>query len=475
MRDGAIATLAIDRVWITRHGYAKLLDFRAPGVQPTAHRRNPPPRNRGRCFWRSLRGAPSNGRLTNRAWPPHGLASAAARRIGDDRDAGAARVCDLVGGRGPDGGTAAGSRSCGPLPACRVAERLWYCSCESRLSVLLIINPLMTRTLPPDVMALTSALRRLDLSRPVDSRERAALEVYIAGRFRPMITDRQHWTNPVTVGLLLRASSPSGSWPSTRPSPPTSWRRPQRRSVRSSEQQAAASALLHLVQRLSRALIGLILLLLTFIALFGLVWAFLLRGGLLLRACGIAVVTVDGKPASRLRALWRGLVAWGLVPAALVLVFTMGPAIGSLAGVLLLAGAVLAVVDPGRGLQDRIAGTRLVPQWVSFAGGSNNSCCGVDRANPQLFAMIDIGARERQPVGASRRRACLRRVARRPGVTLSRNPEGTWPRCERSVRAIEGEPTKRAGRGSGSCDGSHRRRSVRAFRSVRRRPRRWAC
>ena len=41
--------------------------------------------------------------------------------------------------------------------------------------------------------------------------------------------------------------------------------------------------------------------------------ASLFRGGLLLRVFGIAVVTTNGEPLSRLRALWRGLVAWGLV------------------------------------------------------------------------------------------------------------------------------------------------------------------
>ena len=38
LRDGSIATLTIGHVWITRDGYAKLLDFRAPGV-PAANQR----------------------------------------------------------------------------------------------------------------------------------------------------------------------------------------------------------------------------------------------------------------------------------------------------------------------------------------------------------------------------------------------------------------------------------------------------
>ena len=107
---------------------------------------------------------------------------------------------------------------------------------------------------------------------------------------------------------------------------------------------------------------------LTLIALFGVVWAFILRGGLLLRACGIAVVTRDGKPASRLRALWRGLVAWSLVPAAFWVALRVGVSTRSrslreeVAIGLFLVGVAWAVVHPTRGLQDRLAGTWLVPQ-----------------------------------------------------------------------------------------------------------------
>ena len=100
----------------------------------------------------------------------------------------------------------------------------------------------------------------------------------------------------------------------------------------------------------------------TFIGAFGIVWAFVLRGGLLLSACGIAVVTRDGKPASRLRALWRGLLAWALVPAAFWLGIRLGVGVGVGVGVLFLAGAAWAVANPTRGLQDRIAGTWLVPR-----------------------------------------------------------------------------------------------------------------
>jgi uncharacterized RDD family membrane protein YckC len=90
------------------------------------------------------------------------------------------------------------------------------------------------------------------------------------------------------------------------------------------------------------------------------------RGGLVLLATGVAYVKRDGQKASRLRLLWRGAVAWSPVALALVL---CGVALGVksmplalLAGLpaLLLAGC--AVLLPERGLQDRLAGTWPVPR-----------------------------------------------------------------------------------------------------------------
>jgi hypothetical protein len=365
LTDGSLVTLETDHVWITRDGYAKLLDFRTPDVQPTARRDEPATPESGQAFLAfvarsALYGSDDEpGATVARAREALPLSASAtletlARRGFGTSSEVVARTSSLL--QGPD--RVGRWRRAASLSVFGIAP-------AAALSVLLIINPLMSRTLPPDVMALASALRRLDLS-PVDSRERAALEVYIAGRFRPMITDRQTWTNPVTVGLLgprrLLAERVVTEHPTVSTDELATATAALGPFLRAEERAQERARSFTLSRDSAGTVLGVSLLLLTFIAPYGLVWAVLLRGGLLLRTCGIAVVTVDGKPASRLRALWRALVAWGLVPAALVLVFTMGPAIGSLAGVLLLVGAVLAVVDPGRGLQDRIAGTRLVPQ-----------------------------------------------------------------------------------------------------------------
>jgi uncharacterized RDD family membrane protein YckC len=102
--------------------------------------------------------------------------------------------------------------------------------------------------------------------------------------------------------------------------------------------------------------------------------ALLFRGGVLLRGLGIAVVTADGSNASRGRVFWRNFIAWAPVlaapvPAALVRVLRAG--VGeelpwtTFMWVTLAALAVPTVISlllPERSLQDRLAGTYLVPR-----------------------------------------------------------------------------------------------------------------
>ena len=109
-------------------------------------------------------------------------------------------------------------------------------------------------------------------------------------------------------------------------------------------------------------------------AVIGIGMAWLFRGGLFLRTFGVEVVTRIGAPASRLRTLWRGLLAWSPVIIAFVLLVPnpillrirdareVAFVIGVCAATIFVVGAVWAVMYPERGLQDRIAGTYLVPR-----------------------------------------------------------------------------------------------------------------
>jgi eukaryotic-like serine/threonine-protein kinase len=100
-------------------------------------------------------------------------------------------------------------------------------------------------------------------------------------------------------------------------------------------------------------------------ALAGMLLAVPTRGGLGLRLGGIAVQKIDGGRPSRLRCLWRGLLAWGpLIVPGVIAVATRRPSFWWIVGgwALLLGGGIYALARPARGLQDLLAGTHLVPR-----------------------------------------------------------------------------------------------------------------
>jgi hypothetical protein len=87
----------------------------------------------------------------------------------------------------------------------------------------------------------------------------------------------------------------------------------------------------------------------------------------LLRLLGIAVVTRTGADAYRLRVLWRAIVAWspcvigGIGTSFLALIVPMPAAIGIVVTIVV-ALVIWSAALPDRGLQDRLAGTWLVPR-----------------------------------------------------------------------------------------------------------------
>jgi hypothetical protein len=95
--------------------------------------------------------------------------------------------------------------------------------------------------------------------------------------------------------------------------------------------------------------------------------ALFFRGGVLMRALGIAVVTSDGSDASRGRMLWRACIAWSWLPLSALLITMLAPVAGVVAAVAVTTILVVGVViwsagTRGRSLQDRLAGTWLVPR-----------------------------------------------------------------------------------------------------------------
>lgn len=108
-----------------------------------------------------------------------------------------------------------------------------------------------------------------------------------------------------------------------------------------------------------------------FVGAMALIGALATRDGFTFRPFGAALVTKKGSQASRLRALIRTLVACSPI-ALLIMLILKGPK-PQLLGVgwmlletsvllVFLAGAVWALLHPVRGIQDRIAGTWIVPR-----------------------------------------------------------------------------------------------------------------
>jgi hypothetical protein len=112
------------------------------------------------------------------------------------------------------------------------------------------------------------------------------------------------------------------------------------------------------------------------------VWAFAFRGGLSYRITGMALVRRDGRPAARWQTAWRGALLWLPFAGFLFLSVTLtwefwstGPGpnppmwmahlatfLWWLAVALLPAYVLLALWQPARSLNDRLAGTWLVPR-----------------------------------------------------------------------------------------------------------------
>jgi uncharacterized RDD family membrane protein YckC len=374
LNDGSLGRLSLDRVWITRDGRAKLLDFRAPSAPNHSPATTAVPATSAQTFLSEVatsalsglpRGTTEIGRRPRHALPVS--ASALLDALDHEQLENWSDVVDR---------TTALTKGADRVERGRRAATLLPC----------VIMPL---TMAVFVAAMTSMMRYTLGERFAEIEElsmtlseltmpstgvfdRAAAEIYIAGRFGPTLSNPQLWTDPLTAGILgphrqvierIGAEHP-------RVSP---------------EEMAAATAALgpflerqasirQIRQSLGVWTVGRFMFGVTFLmtALMGIATAWLFRGGLLLRAFGMEVVTNDGEPVSRGRALWRGLLAWGLVIIAPILFVpafrpagipeNVAIAVGVVMATLFVAGAAWAVVYPNRGLQDRIAGTYLVPR-----------------------------------------------------------------------------------------------------------------
>jgi eukaryotic-like serine/threonine-protein kinase len=387
-KDGTLpAVLTLDRVWITADGRAKLLDFPAPGVAPTPR---PPqigdsPDRPPLCDWRpkadsflgqvacaalegrteaATRTAPDTPRVP---LPFH--ARSFFERLSVFPDAGAivAALQPLL------AQPAAVSRlrrlgvigGCLAFPAVATVGMLvgfsFMNTFERRQPELARLSELLQQRQGVRMMA------RMSRDKRDPAPTERALAIYIAGHFRQAITNTDQWTSLFAVSMINGESRRFAEESLAKHPNPTD------------QEISEATQVLKPYLETSRAqktgflrepwflpIVGGVCLVI-YVAVPAVLAALLFRGGLLLRIFGLAVARTDGRRASRLRVFWRSLIAWSpvlLAPVLIaVLVSVLGPYGGGALVVALVAGLVgWSLALPGRGLQDRLAGTWLVPR-----------------------------------------------------------------------------------------------------------------
>ncbi|MBN2506840.1 MAG: protein kinase [Verrucomicrobia bacterium] len=379
--DGTLpAVLALDRVWITADGRAKLLDFPAPGVLPIGDGRAAP--------------------ASPDSLPP-------GRRIAEARAFLNEVARAALEGR-PEAGDANRSELAVPIPL-HARKFLRFVSTLAHLEdIAAALTPLLQRVAvvsrgrrlavvaacaafptlagigmafgvqmfdrlqrdQPGILELSSVLGQRAAMRSWWMRRNAGLEdrlvaIYVAHHFRSVITNANTWSNAFVLSLIKGESRRFAEQSVADHSHPTE-----------QEIQEADTALKPYVATspplgfLHESWFPLVVVgagLLVYVGFPALACALLFRGGLVLWALGVVIVRSDGGRASRLRVFWRALIAWSpvaLAPVWLAMLITVAEPFASavLATVLVGSLAVLSLAFPDRGLQDRLAGTWLVPR-----------------------------------------------------------------------------------------------------------------
>lgn len=378
------AVLALDRIWITSEGRAKLLDFPAPGVDRQSPWRKLPavagddPASRwpflnqvavAALEGRAVEPQEAGGRAVAVPLPLHAKGVLDELPTAEGPELLAIRLKPLL-GRTP---SVTRTRRLGLLAGCVVPLIL--------MAALVVLGLFMNRWWldeHPDVAPLHHCLKRLETleraSSPTNdarTEERRALDVYVAGRFGNTISDPAIWSSAFAGSLFSKnqrriAQRALAAYPHP-----------------SEEDVIEATARLQpFLDEMPDGLPGIsagmmpspVIIpmmacgtLLVWVAIPSVICALLFRGGLLMYVFGIAVVGGDGARASRLRTCWRSLVTWSpclLLPIFLALLM---PALGTTWSICLLLALLTAVVTwsvsmPERGIPDRIAGTYPVPR-----------------------------------------------------------------------------------------------------------------
>ena len=376
LKEGALPPLGLDRLWMRADGRTVLLDFEAPGVVASSSSAEATPMEllaavAGRV---TMPGAvskdlaprlPLSACVLLRRWSheaPRSLEEAKAQL----REAAASpeRL----------------SRWRRALPMAMTAGPFLFIGI-SALAVLPSPEALILTPEDREVIGLLTVLRT-DVppgsppGSPMRSPEyRLAVETYLAGQHGALLRNTSLWSSPNQgqdgdrPELRRMASDIAARYPSVTTEELARSRetiQPTLDRVRPPQSLGVASAGV-IVVNLMVAMGSLLVLFCSIVS------SIAVPGGAATRMIGLAVVTRDGKEIGRGRSLARTLIAWAPILVWLVLVANpivmgFGPASPvpvlaiSLAFGAMIAGVVWTIAAGDRGLQDRIAGTWVVPR-----------------------------------------------------------------------------------------------------------------
>lgn len=349
--DGRSPILSLSRIWITEKNRAKLLDFPAPGNSEESET----------VFESS---GDFLAAVSKNAETPIPLHAAEVQRNFGKTNSSAAHVSSIS--TLIDRVTkVTKERHAAMVVSCMIFPVL--ASVMLMLGVQMMVN---FQEKNPNLMELNTLLAfRHALQSPLtrggrDVPSDRIFKIYIAENYRDLIENPEKWEAPtirILIGGEKRAFAEQSLSASLKPT--------------EEEIQEAASKLDPVMKNSAidmtghrwfpiPAGIGYALFLVALPAIFS---AVAFRRGLVMLICGVVVARPDGAIASRPRTLWRSIIAWSPLPLSLILMLVLSPSTGPMVaciigGFLLLAIISYSVWLPGRSLQDRIAGTCLLPQ-----------------------------------------------------------------------------------------------------------------
>ncbi len=367
-REGTLPpVLGLDRVWITEDGRAKLLDFPAPGTG-TVPVNAASAQNSGQFLSNvaamALNGAtPAAGENDFPAPIPLPLhARQFLEKLPQLPSAEAAsllkpllqRLAEVTRAR-----RAAIVAGCLAMPA---LSALAIAMSTSLLQQWDEANPGATQLFM--LLQKRSAESRFGKgqSRPTDQQ----YEVFIATHYRTLITNEASWHAPVTMSLIKGDARKLAEQSLVDyPAPTEAESKDAEKAVGKRADDARMFGFSK--QKGMLFFIGCACLIM-YVSVPAIAAALLFRGGLILLVARTSFVRKDGKPASRMRLLWRSIVAWSPMLLALLIFIFAGKARISPTAAEAYSSAIfglLAVVSialPVRGLQDRLAGVWPVPR-----------------------------------------------------------------------------------------------------------------